>query len=73
MNLFISSGLRFHQVFIEMYQFKISYQIQISTKALWAIFWLLPIQRAKLLFAKSNTQQYIIIHEYIKAEKYRKK
>ena len=50
-----------------------TYQIQNSTKALWAIFCLLPIQEPILLFAKSNTKQYISIHEFIKAGKSLKK
>ena len=73
MNSLISSGSRFHQVFIEKSQFEMSYQIQNSTKALWTIFCLLPIQKPILLFAKSNTKQYISMHEYIKAGMYLKK
>ena len=50
-----------------------SSQIQNSTKALWAIFCLLPIQKQILLFAKRNINQHICIHKYIKAGKYLKK
>jgi len=49
------------------------HQTQNSTKALWAIFCLLPIQKPILLFAKRNIKQHICIHEYIKAGKYLKK
>ena len=50
-----------------------SHQTQNSTKALWAIFCLLPIQKPILQFAKTNIKQHICIHEYIKAGKYLKK
>ena len=60
-------------IFVETSQFAMSYQIQNSTKALWAIFCLLPIQKPILQFTKSNTKQYISIYEYFKAGKNLKK